>query len=101
MVGWIDVARVAVAVNMLLLAGLVYVWGRNYYELRSKHTLGPLLFALFLFGENAFALYFYLLDPLLAEWFSTAVPDPAWQAMVVLHVLEAVGLAVLTWTTWD
>ncbi|WP_254271524.1 hypothetical protein [Haloarcula marina] len=101
MVGWIDVARVAVALNMALLVVLVAVWGRNYVQIRSKHTLGLLLFGVFLFGENAFALYFYLLDPLLADWFSTAVPDPAWQAMVVLHVLETVGLAVLAWVTWD
>ena len=101
MVVWVDVARVAVGVNMVLLLALLSVWGRNYLRLRSKHTLGLLLFSLFLFGENAIALYFYLLDPLLSEWYSTAVPDPAWQAMVALHVLEAIGLAFLTWVTWD
>lgn len=101
MVVWIDLARVAVALNMALLAVLGYVWGRNYLQLRSKHTLGLLLFAGILFGENALALYFYLLDPLLSQWFSQAVPDPAWQAMVALHVVETVGLGVLTWITWD
>lgn len=101
MVGWIDLARGAVALNILLLAVLLYVWGRNYYRIRSKHTLGLLVFGLLLLGENAFALYFYLIDELLSTWFSTAVPDPAWQAMVLLHVLEAIGLAVLTWITWD
>lgn len=101
MVVWIDLARVAVSVNMLLLLALGYVWGRNYVQIRSKHTLGLLLFALFLFGENAMALYFYLLDPLLSQWFSSAVPDPAWQAMIIFHALETVGLAVLAYITWD
>jgi hypothetical protein len=101
MVGWIDLARGAVTLNILLLAVLLYVWGRNYYRIRSKHTLGLFVFGLMLLGENVFALYFYLLDPLLSVWFSTAVPDPAWQAMVLLHVLEAIGLAVLAWVTWD
>ncbi|WP_135303201.1 hypothetical protein [Haloarcula amylovorans] len=101
MVSWIDAARVAVSVNMLLLAVLIYVWGRNLYQIRSKHTFGLLFFAVLLFAENAFALYFYLLDPLLSGWFSNKVPDAAWQAMVVLHVLETVGLAVLAWITWD
>jgi len=101
MVGWIDLARVAVGLNILLLAALIYVWGRNYYNIRSKHTLGLLLFAVLLLGENVIALYFYLLDPLLTTWFSTAVPDPAWQAMIALHAFEFVALAVLTWITWD
>lgn len=101
MVVWVDVARVAVVVNMVLLAVLLVIWGRNYLQIRSKHTLGLLIFSVFLFAENAFALYFYLLDPLLSQWFSTAVPNPAWQALIVLHVFEAVGLAVLAWVTWD
>ncbi|PSP85257.1 hypothetical protein BRC96_02595 [Halobacteriales archaeon QS_6_64_34] len=101
MVGWIDLARVAVGANILLLAVLIYVWGQNYYQIRSKHTLGLLVFALFLFGENVIALYFYSLDPLLSAWFSTQVPDPAWQAMMALHSFETVALAVLTWITWD
>ena len=101
MVGWIDLARVAVGANILLLAVLIYVWGQNYYQIRSKHTLGLLVFALLLFGENAIALYFYSLDPLLSAWFSTQVPDPAWQAMMALHSFETVALAVLAWITWD
>ena len=101
MVGWIDLARAAVGLNILLLAALIYVWGRNYYSIRSKHTLGLLLFAVLLLGENAFALYFYSLDPLLSVWFSTKVSDPAWQAMMALHAFETVALVVLTWITWD
>ncbi|MDS0283090.1 hypothetical protein [Haloarcula onubensis] len=101
MVGWIDLARAAVGLNVLLLAALIYVWGRNYLQIRSKHTLGLLLFAVLLLGENVFALYFYSLNPLLSAWFSTKVPDPAWQAMVSLHVFEVVALAVLAWITWD
>jgi len=101
MVGWIDIARAAVSVNILLLAGLLYVWGRNYYEIRSKHTLGLLIFGVLLLGENASALYFYSLDPFLSVWYSNAMPDPPWKATVLLHVLEAIGLAVLAWVTWD
>jgi hypothetical protein len=101
MVGWIDLARVSVSLNVVLLGALIYVWGRNYLDIRSKHTFGLLLFGVLLLGENAFALYFYLLDPLLSVWFSTAVPDPAWQALVLLHLLETVGLAALAYVTWD
>lgn len=98
---WFDVARVAHALNVLLLVGLGYVWVRNYLEFRSKHTLGLLLFSVFLLLENAFALYIYMFDGVLAAWFATAVPAPAWQGLMMLPLFEAVGLAFLLWVTWD
>jgi len=59
------------------------------------------VFAALLFVENGFALYVYLLDPVLSVWFSTKVADAAWQAMVVFHLLETVAIAFLTWATLD
>ncbi|MFC4359357.1 hypothetical protein ACFO0N_15550 [Halobium salinum] len=98
---WLDAARVAAAVNVLLLALLVAVWGRNYLAFRSKHTLGMSLFAVLLAGENAFALYYYLADPTLSVWFDSAVPAVAWRAMLLFHVLETLALGFLTWVTLD
>jgi hypothetical protein len=97
---WVDVARVAIVLNLLLLGGLVSVWGRNYWQLRSKHALGLALFGLFLLLENGFALYFYFLDPVLRVWV-TSIPSVAQVAMTVLRVLEAGGFVVLSWVTWD
>jgi hypothetical protein len=97
----IDAARVAVGLNVVLLAVLGSVWGRNYWRLRSKHTLGMLVFAALLFLENAFALYFYLIDPDLSFWFSTQVPDIAWRAMLLFHLLELLAIGAITWTTLD
>lgn len=94
--GWATVAMVAAGVNLVLLATLGAIWGRNYLELRSSYAGGLLTFAALLFAENAVALYYYVLDPTLSVWFSTAVPPIAWQAMLSLHVLETVALAVLT-----
>jgi hypothetical protein len=88
----LDVARIAAGVNVLLLLVLSYVWGRNYRQIRSQHTLGALVFALFLLGENVLALYYYLYGP--------AMPPPAIQAMMYLQVLETVGIAALTYVTW-
>lgn len=98
---WIDVARVATGVSVLLLIALGYVWGRNFATVRTKHTLGLLLFSVFLLAENAFAFYSLSLDPILTVWFSTQVPDIAWRAMMLFHVLEMIGLLFLTWVTWD
>ncbi|AZQ14647.1 hypothetical protein [Halorubrum sp. PV6] len=99
---WFDVARVAVGVNVVLLLALVWVWGRNYAQFRSKHALGLAMFGVFLLGENAFALYIYLVDPMLSAWFaSEAVSPTAWRAMMALHVLQTAGLIFLVWITWD
>jgi hypothetical protein len=98
---WFDVARVAAGLNILLLAVLLSIWGRNYLELRSKHALGLMVFAILLLLENVVALYIYLLDPTLSVWFSSAVPAIAWQGMMSLHLLETVGVAFLVWITMD
>jgi len=95
------IARIAVALNVVLLAVLGTVWARNYWRLRSKHTLGFLVFAVLLFAENAFAVYFYVFDEVRSAWFSTAVPDVAWQAMLLFHVLETLAIVFLTWVTLD
>jgi hypothetical protein len=89
----LDAARVAAAVNVLLLLGLLAVWGRTYREVRAPLTLGSMVFAAFLLAENAVALYFYLNAP--------AMPPLAVQFMMVLQVLETVGIAVLAYVTWQ
>jgi hypothetical protein len=98
---WVDAARVAAAVNLLLLAGLASIWGRNYLDIGSKHAAGLVVFAALLFAENAVALYIYQADPTLSAWFATAVPAIAWRAILALHVLELVALVALVRVTYD
>ncbi|WP_135822673.1 hypothetical protein [Halostella litorea] len=97
---WYDVARVAIAVNLLLLLGLGYVWAGNYRRFRSKHALGLLLFAVMLFLENAVALYLYMLDPVMSAWMAD-VPVAPQRLLTLLRVFEAVALAFIAWVTWD
>jgi len=99
----VDVVRAFIILNVLLLLGLAYVWGRNYVQLRSKHSLGLLLFAVLLLGENALAGYFFIVDPTLTAWITNPeqVPPVAQQAMMSLRVLEFGGLVFLSWITWD
>ena len=89
--------------NLLLLLGLGYVWGRNYLQLRSKHALGLLLFVAMLAGENALGLYYFTIDYTLSAWIVNpqAVPRPAQIAMVALRALEFAALVFLSWITWD
>ncbi|MEF8819984.1 MAG: hypothetical protein V5A31_11505 [Haloferacaceae archaeon] len=89
----LDAARVAAAVNVVLLLGLLVIWGRTYREVRAPLTLGTMAFAAFLLAENAVALYFYFNAP--------AMPPLAVEFMMVLQILETVGIAVLAYVTWQ
>ncbi len=89
----LSVAQVAAVLNILLLLVLVGIWGRNYLEIRSKHTLGSTMFALFLLAENALALFYYLNPP--------PMSIPAVRAMMYLQLLEFIGISVLVYVTVD
>ena len=99
----VRIVQVFAVLNVLLLAALLYVWGRNWWQLRSKHTLGLVLFSAFLLGENALAAYLFILDPTLNVWIhhDQMVPPPAQIALASFRVLQFLGLVFLTWVTWD
>ncbi|KOX92796.1 hypothetical protein [Haloarcula rubripromontorii] len=85
-------ARIAAAVNILLLGILISIWVQTYREIHAPLTLGSIVFASFLLAENAVALYFYFTAP--------AMPAVAVQVMMVLQMLETIGIGVLTYFTW-
>lgn len=82
-----DAARLAAVLNIGLLLGLAAIWGRNYLELRSRQTLGAVLFALLLLAENGLALYYYMLGP--------SLPVAVIRPMLYLQLLETAGVAFL------
>ncbi|MDS0300496.1 hypothetical protein NDI76_17240 [Halogeometricum sp. S1BR25-6] len=89
----LNAARLAAAVNIVLLATLLTIWIRNYREIRAPLTLGSIVFGSLLLVENAVALYFYLSPP--------AMPALAVRFMMVLQVLETVAIAVLAYVIWQ
>jgi hypothetical protein len=89
----LDAARVAAAVNILLLVGLIGVWLRSYREIKAPLTLGFIVFAVLLLAENAVALYLYLTAP--------AIPNPAVRLMMVVQILETGGVGVLAYVAWQ
>jgi hypothetical protein len=89
----LDAARIAAAANVVFLLGLIGIWARNYREIRSPMTLGSTVFATLLLAENALAFYYYTFS-------SIPLSAPAVRAMMYLQLLEAVGIAVLTYVTW-
>lgn len=91
---WLDVARGAAAVNVLLLLALGSVWFRNYRRHGARHTLGLLVFAGFLLVENALWLYFYVFHSEFVGWFVHASSDVQ-IGMTFLCGLELVALVFL------
>ena len=97
---WIDTLRIAAGLNIVLLAALSYLWGRNYLQFRSKHTLGLSAFAALLLVENAATVYVFAVHPVLSSWIANTAPI-AQQTITVLKLLEFGALAVLTYVTMD
>ena len=96
---WLEVARGAAVVNVLLLLALGFVWLRNYRQHGAAHTLGLLVVAAFLLVENGLWLVFYLLHPGFIGWFVNAGTDIQ-IGMAMLCGLELVALAFLVRITW-
>lgn len=94
-----EVARAAVALNAVVLVGLIVVWGRNYRSHRAQHTLGLLVFAVILLGQNLLALYLYSLHPTFHAWVYEAAPIGR-NGMMAFNVLELAALSFLAWITW-
>lgn len=97
---WLDAARVAAGVNVLLLVGLGSIWLRNYRRHGAQHTLGLLVFAAFLLVENALWLYFYVSHDSFVGWFVNASTEVQ-VGLTLLCGLELAALAFLTYLTWQ
>ncbi|MFB6173143.1 MAG: hypothetical protein ABEI39_00720 [Halobacteriales archaeon] len=96
---WFDLARVAAVFNLVVLAGLGYVWAGNVRRLRSKHALGLLVFAALMFAENGLAVYYFTMSPMARHF--ARMPAPPQLAMLLLRVLTSGALVFLAWVTWD
>ena len=96
---WLDAARIAAAVNVILLVGLGSVWIRTYREFGARHTLGLLVFAAFLLVENVLWLYLYVLHPGFVGWFVNSGTDVQ-VGVTMLCGLELVALVFLVRITW-
>ncbi len=95
----LDVGRIAAVANVGLLLGLAYVWGGGYRRHRAQHTLGLLVFALFLLVQNGLWIYAYLIHDQFIAWFHEG--DFAYKATVSgLCGLQTIALLVLARITW-
>jgi len=91
---WLDLSRVAIGLNLVLLAALGGVWLRNYLDHGARHTLMLLVFATVLVLQNLLWLYFYTLHSAFVGWYLASGIDVQ-LGILALCGLELVGLAVL------
>lgn len=96
---WLDVARVAAGLNLVVLVALGTVWLRNYRQHGARHTLGLLVFAVFLLVENALWLYFYALHAEFIGWYVDAGTDVQ-VGVTLLCGLELIALLFVARLTW-
>jgi hypothetical protein len=96
--------RASAALSVVLLVGLIYIWGRNYFIFRSKHTVGLLIFAGILLLQNAISVYFFVFHPAVSHWIANDVASVHQLPMFVItsvYVLGLGGIAFITWISWD
>lgn len=96
---WLDFARAAAGLNVLLLVALGAVWLRNYRTHGASHTLGLLIVAGFLLVENGLWLFFYVVHPGFIGWFVNSTQDIQ-IGLMFLCGLELVALLALARITW-
>ena len=79
--------------NILMLLVLLWVYLKNYFTVKSKFSLGLIIFAMLLLFHNLANIYFQItmMEPLLFE--------SAYFACL-LNGLEAIGLLSLVYVTW-
>jgi len=96
---WLNVALLAAALNVVLLAVLGAIWLRTYRQVRANHTLGLLIFTAVLLVQNGLWLYFYGIHPDFIAWFENTGPDVQ-VGLMSLCGLETVALFVMLRITW-
>ncbi len=96
---WLDAARLAAGVNLLLAAGLGAIWLRNYRRHGASHTLALVVVAGFFVAENALWLFLYALHSDFYGWFLASGTDIQ-AGVTMLCGLELVALLALARITW-
>ena len=82
------------AISILALLGLVYVYYRNLKQIKSKFTIGLLIFALLFLMQNVISVYYY------ATMMDYYVPEVKMHVFI-LTLLQTIGFLILLKITWE
>ena len=82
------------AISILALLGLVYVYYRNLKQIKSKFTIGLLIFALLFLMQNVISVYYY------ATMMDYYV-DQVQPFVFVFSLLQTIAFVVLLKISWE
>ena len=85
---------VAVVINIILLSVLLYIYIQSYRRIKSKFTLGLIMFASIFMLQNVLWIIFIFV---MRDMRSPGMGLPNF----ILTFIEAVGLAILLKLTWE
>lgn len=80
--------------NIILTLGLLVLYSQNYRKMRSRYTIGLILFAFVFFMHSAMGLYF---DATMVMYSDKAAESAA----LILEAVKAASFAVLFWISWE
>lgn len=89
-----DLALLLHSANIILVLGLLYVYVQNYRKIRSKYTIGLVVFAAFFLLQSIMGLYFDITMAMYRD-------KTAENAAMFLEALKAVGFAALLKISWE
>ena len=81
-------------ISTLSLIGLAYIYIKNFMVIKSKFTIGLLIFALLFLLQNLVSLYFYLTR---MEFYSAE----AVIHVFILSLFQAIAFLILLKITWE
>ncbi len=81
-------------INIIIIVGLLFVYTQNYAKLKSKYTIGLMIFALLFLAQTAMGIYF---DMSMVMYSSSRAENAA----TLLEAVKTVGFAILLWISWD
>lgn len=82
------------AVSSALILALLYVYYRNYRQVKSKFTLGLLVFAALLLLQNFAGMYYRFT---MMNFYN----DEAAAGVALIRGIEVLALAVLLYVSWE
>ncbi len=93
MVFMLNLATGTEIINVILLAGLIYIYFQNYRRMHSKFALGLLFFAAFFLVQNLMAIYFQVA---MVNYYTPEVSEH----IFILTSIQTLGLVILSFITW-
>ena len=89
-----NITTILTAISTLSLLGLLYIYIKNLKSIKSKFTIGLLIFAVLFLLQNLFSLYFYFT---MIEYFVPQVEVHVF----ILTLLQTIAFLILLKITWE